>query len=264
VLWKNTTSGITFPSPFGQGRPGWHTECVVFINELAHGLVDIHGGGSDLKFPHHENEIAQNRIINKTPLANYWVHNSLIDIDGIKMSKSLQNGIGARSAIETYGSEVVRFLLLSAPYRNALNITKELLEFATSEVNKIQNTLNNLAIRYQIGKKEPLIATKVDVDNVLLALADDLVFANAFKELDEVIKTANNTIRRDPTNIDLIAYQFNTITSICDLLGFSFKTPKLLKRHYNLYNKYLAAKEAKDYNTSDAIRLQLAKDGITI
>ena len=124
VLWKKTDKGITWDSPFGKGRPGWHTECVVMINNIFHGKIDIHGGGVDLKFPHHENEMAQSKAALNHGLANIWMHNGHIMVEGAKMSKSLNNFIIARDLIKEYPANVIRLAFLKNQYRAPLDLTK--------------------------------------------------------------------------------------------------------------------------------------------
>ena len=134
TLWKQTDEGIQWDSPWSKGRPGWHTECVVMIHDVfEQPLIDIHGGGMDLKFPHHENEIAQARAAYGTPLANYWIHNGMIDINGVKMSKSLGNVRWAKDLIAEHGGNVIRWMMLSAHYRAPLNMSDESLETSHKE-----------------------------------------------------------------------------------------------------------------------------------
>lgn len=147
TLWKKTEEGIQWDSPWSVGRPGWHTECVVMINrEFQKHLIDIHGGGLDLKFPHHENEIAQSKTAYGTAIANYWVHNGMVNIDGEKMSKSLGNVVWAKDMIEKIGANTMRWMMLSAHYRAPLNINEESVETAQKELTKTLNTLKQAMI----------------------------------------------------------------------------------------------------------------------
>ena len=144
LLWKKTSEGITFSSPWGEGRPGWHTECVVMINKTFNKpLIDIHGGGFDLKFPHHENEIAQSRIYGGTHLANYWMHNGFINVNNEKMSKSLGNTLTGNDFINKYGGNVLRLLLLSSHYRAPLNVTEEVIESSENRLKELKIVLDN-------------------------------------------------------------------------------------------------------------------------
>ncbi len=152
TLWKRTEEGIKWESPWSVGRPGWHTECVVMINKEFDGnhLIDIHGGGMDLKFPHHENEIAQSRAAYETGIANYWIHNGMVNIDGEKMSKSLGNVIWAKDMIEKIGGDTLRWLFLSSHYRSPLNINEEAIETAKKELNKVKTPLKTSICKKQV------------------------------------------------------------------------------------------------------------------
>ena len=156
TLWKRTDEGIQWNSPWSVGRPGWHTECVVMINKEFHGehTIDIHGGGMDLKFPHHENEIAQSRAAYETPIANYWIHNGMVNIDGEKMSKSLGNVIWAKDMIEKIGGNVLRWVFLSAHYRSPLNINEEAIETAKKELQKVQTSLKQAYVKLALADVE--------------------------------------------------------------------------------------------------------------
>ncbi len=148
LLWKKTEDGIKWDSPWGEGRPGWHTECVVMINdEFGDGPIDIHGGGMDLRFPHHENEVAQSRAVNHHGLANYWVHNGMLNFGGAKMSKSLGNIQLAKDVISDLGANVVRWLLLSVNYRDSLNYTPETIEAAKKEIERISQVLKQAELK---------------------------------------------------------------------------------------------------------------------
>ena len=152
VLWKKTEVGINWDSRWSKGRPGWHTECCVMINSLfPDGRIDIHGGGFDLKFPHHENEIAQSKAHNHNAIATYWMHNGFINFGEDKMSKSLGNVILAKDAINKYGGSVIRLLLLATYYRAPLSLTDEVVETAQSEHSKIENTIRQLAVSLQLN-----------------------------------------------------------------------------------------------------------------
>ena len=151
TLWKKTDQGIQWDSPWGKGRPGWHTECVVMIHEHFHHMIDIHGGGMDLKFPHHENEVAQSRACLHHGLANVWMHNGMLNIDGEKMSKSLGNVMLAKDVIAQLGSAVVRWMMMSVDYRSPLNITDDVVETAKTEVNKALSALRQVEIKVQLS-----------------------------------------------------------------------------------------------------------------
>ena len=174
ALWKKTDEGIQFESPWSKGRPGWHTECVVMINDIFDdGRIDIHGGGQDLKFPHHENEIAQSMACHHHPIANVWMHNQMINIDNQKMSKSLGNVLWAKDLIETLGCNVFKWLMLSTHYRNPLNFTEEVLTSVKKEVEKVENVLKQTSLYLQVQHYQQEEYSKETVDTMVEALSDD-------------------------------------------------------------------------------------------
>ena len=147
ALWKKTDKGIKWDSPWGQGRPGWHTECVVMINNNLGEMIDIHGGGMDLRFPHHENEAAQQEALHGNALANYWIHNAMININGDKMSKSLGNVIWAKDVVEKLGTNLTRWLMSSVHYRKELNFSDETIETARKELSRVLLPLKQADIK---------------------------------------------------------------------------------------------------------------------
>ena len=151
-LWKETSVGKKWDSPWGEGRPGWHTECVVMINNIFDGMIDIHGGGSDLKFPHHENEIAQSMIAYDNHIASYWMHNGRIDFNGEKMSKSIGNTIDAKGLVKEIGHGPFRLIILSVPYRQPLNYREEILNQAKTDYDKIYKAKLSLVRKLQLNK----------------------------------------------------------------------------------------------------------------
>ena len=155
TLWKETSEGIQWDSPWSKGRPGWHTECVVMIHDVfQQPLIDIHGGGMDLKFPHHENEIAQSQAAYGTSIARYWVHNGMININGDKMSKSLGNVLWAKDLIKEYGGNVIRWMMLSAHYRAPLNISEETLQSSKKEYERVANSMKQGYVKLGLSKAQ--------------------------------------------------------------------------------------------------------------
>ncbi len=263
TLWKHTDVGIKWDSPWSKGRPGWHTECVVMINSLfENGLIDIHGGGFDLKFPHHENEIAQCEACHHHNLANYWMHNGFININNEKMSKSLGNVVTAHEALKQYGGNSVRLLLISTHYRAPVNFSTELLENNKNELVKMTNTLKQLAVKLQAEEK-PLEGYKASyITPFLEALADDLNTSNALSELYGVIKLANQTLRQKDANIATIGELFQTLIDELYILGLDIPYPVLTSDDKKLLKDYNLAKEKKDFETSDKLRVILAQKNI--
>lgn len=263
TLWKHTDVGIKWDSPWSKGRPGWHTECVVMINSLfENGLIDIHGGGFDLKFPHHENEIAQCEACHAHNLANYWMHNGFININNEKMSKSLGNVVTAHEALKQYGGNSVRLLLISTHYRAPVNFSTDLLESNKNELVKMSNTLKQLAVKLQAEEK-PLEGYKAShITPFLEALADDLNTSNALSELYSVIKLANQTLRQKDADIAAIGELFQTLKDELYILGLDIPYPVLTSDDKKLLMDYNLAKEKKDFETSDKLRVILAQKNI--
>ena len=206
ALWKKTTDGgIQFDSPWGKGRPGWHSECVVMINSIMEdGRIDIHGGGFDLKFPHHENEIAQEEAYYGHKIAHTWMHNGFINVDNVKMSKSLGNVILANDYINLYGGNTVRYLLLNTHYRAPVNFSNDLVDTAKKDLEKMSSTYNKVSIAIQREQELPTdLLTKEDneLSAFVNALSDDLNTANALSEVYRELKESNILLRNKEKDI---------------------------------------------------------------
>ena len=199
ALWRKTTEGETFTSPWGEGIPGWHTECVVMINKLFGDKIDIHAGGVDLKFPHHENEIAQSIALNNNYIANYWMHNGHININNVKMSKSLNNFILAKDFIKEHSANVIKLAFLSTNYRQPLNLTDKVFDEALIIDNKIKTVLksanNELNIKNIHNIKEEKDSTFEEYMN------DDFNTPNVITLLLSLVKDLNQEIRNKGNNI---------------------------------------------------------------
>lgn len=264
VLWKKTNVGINWDSPWGKGRPGWHTECCVMIDTIfPDHFIDIHGGGYDLKFPHHENEIAQATAMHDNKIANYWVHNAFINFGNEKMSKSLGNVVYAKDMIEKFGGPVTRLVILSAHYRQPVNFTDETVNTAVSEINKIQMAYKQASLALQTNNIDLSKGNaKPYIDNFLLALADDMNTANALAELFNVIKEVNQVIRNREIDFVKLNDLYKTVTDMLYVLGLDIKAKILSDEDKELYSKYLESKRNKDFETSDVLRQELMKRGI--
>lgn len=262
VLWKKTHEGITWETPWGTGRPGWHTECVVMIHkEFKTNTIDIHGGGQDLKFPHHENESAQNKAIHHEDLANYWIHNAMLNIDDEKMSKSLGNVFWAKDFIEKFGSNVSRWILLSTHYRLVLNITDELIKQAQSEVSRIEKILNQASIYLQKEDYEKNSNfNEAMMKDFLDCLYDDLNLANADKVLFDLVKQLNQAIRSE--NSDKVSELYNTLNKMNKVLGLCFTPVVLNKEDYQNLDLWEEYKKNKNYEEADKVRDLLMERGI--
>jgi cysteinyl-tRNA synthetase len=265
ALWKHTTQGITFPAPFGDGRPGWHTECVVMIHEtFKQPLIDIHGGGFDLKFPHHENEIAQSQAVNQNHLANYWLHNGFINLNAEKMSKSTGNIFLAKDFLSTYEGPLLRYLLLATHYRMPVNITSQIIDNTQQELAKIQIAVQQLATFIQLQGGQ-LSSTPIQApEEFLQALSNDINTANALTYLHQYLKMTNGLLREKSPIIKDLIHRFFTIQAMLTILGLFISFPILTKEDHQLYQDYLSAKQTQDFSKSDSIRTVLKKRQIII
>lgn len=263
ALWKKTDTGISWPSPWGQGRPGWHTECVVMIHSLfPKHFIDIHGGGFDLKFPHHTNEIAQSEVVAGNSLARYWMHNGFVNINNEKMSKSLGNSVTAKDLLTRFGGNAIRLLLLSTHYRAPVNFADEVVESGSNELQKMETTFRQLAVFLQLNKGNVDGGSPEYIQPFLQALADDLNTSNALAEVFKVLKEVNQYLRNKEKSIDQGRDYFKTLKDMFSLLGLEFDYPILTKEDNQLYQDYLAAKTNKNFELSDQLRKQLIEKKI--
>lgn len=263
ALWKKTDEGIQFDSPWSKGRPGWHTECVVMINDLfKDGKIDIHGGGQDLKFPHHENEIAQSRAYRGHAIANIWMHNQMINIDGEKMSKSLGNVLWAKDLIVEFGCNVYKWLMLSTHYRNPLNMTDDVIGNVKKEVSKVENASKNASLYLQVNHVPEAPYKKETVDHMVEALEDDLNTSLALTEVLDQVKVLNQVMRVREKDNALIAQEYATLVKMGDVLGFLFAGAKLSDEDLALYEKWNAYKKEKNFEEADRVRKELIERGV--
>lgn len=263
ALWKKTNEGIQFDTPWSKGRPGWHTECVVMINKLfKDGKIDIHGGGQDLKFPHHENEIAQSMAYNGHPIANYWMHNQMINIDGEKMSKSLGNVLWAKDLIVEFGCNVFKWLMLSTHYRNPLNMTDDVITGVRKEVSKVENATKNASLYLQVNHVPAHDYKKETVDAMVNALEDDLNTSLALTQVLDQVKVLNQVMRVREKDNDVIATEYATLVKMGDVLGFLFEGTKLSEEDIALYEQWNAYKKEKNFDEADRVRKELTERGI--
>ncbi|MBQ6333670.1 MAG: cysteine--tRNA ligase [Erysipelotrichaceae bacterium] len=264
ALWKKTDKGIKWDSPWGEGRPGWHTECVVMIGkEFSSGMIDIHGGGKDLKFPHHENEMAQSECCNGHHLANYWVHNGMLETKGGKMSKSLGNTQWAKDVIAANGANLVRWFLLSGKYRDSLIYDDETFGAAKTELNKIETALKQVEVKSQIAGIE--LGDSYDEEKYqefLEQMADDLNTPNAYMVIFDTLKLLNQALRTRDIDWDKVALEYNAIEKMLEILGIFIDKTLLSDEDKDIYNKWNEAKAAKDFETADKYRALLMEKGI--
>lgn len=264
TLWKQTSKGLSWDSEFGRGRPGWHTECVVMIqDQFNHEKIDIHGGGMDLKFPHHENEIAQCEALFNHNLANYWVHNGMLNIDGEKMSKSLGNVVWAKDFIQELGGDVVRWLLLSTHYRAPINISADTIVQAQQEVSKVKRALRLGQLTLAKAHTQPSTSTNSDLLNEFVgALEDDLNIQNALKVLFDTVKIVNQEIRNKNQGYQSLAHHVDATQTMLDILGIAYEKVVLEEADYQLISAWELAKANKQYDQADQLRKQLVEKGL--
>lgn len=256
ALWRKTTEGEQFDSPWGKGIPGWHTECVVMINSLFGEKIDIHGGGVDLKFPHHENEIAQSMALNNTHLANYWMHNGHINIDGEKMSKSLGNFILAKDFVKLHSPNVIKIALFKTHYRLPLNLTDDLFNEAVIVDKKIYDALRQANLKIQT---ENIEVGKVLKDEKINQIMDeDFNTPNLITYLNDLIKELNGALRNNGN----IGEVFDKINLVNKILGLKYDLPTMSKEDIKLYNEWNEYRKNKDFENADRLRTILVDKNI--
>ncbi|MBQ3000864.1 MAG: cysteine--tRNA ligase [Bacilli bacterium] len=262
VLWKLTDDlGPKWESPFGLGRPGWHTECCVMIDDIFKGSIDIHGAGNDLKFPHHENEIAQSLATNNNTIANYWIHNARIDFSGQKMSKSLGNVIWTKDLINEYGGMIARLLIISNHYRQSINFTTELINQVATEWQKIDRAY--LSVYRYLELNDAFNKGTMDIlDNFVAELVNDFSTPNAMTVLYQHIKDINVLLRSKEKDNEKIASAFNTLKTMLDILGLVPDVKPLSSEEKEVVLAWQNARNNKDFEKADLLRQQIQELGI--
>ncbi len=274
ALWKfEKANDVAYESPFGKGRPGWHLECSAMINKhLAYRgeeyQIDIHGGGADLLFPHHENEAAQTRCATNSKLAKYWMHNGFVNIDGEKMSKSLGNSFFLKDILKSYSGEVVRFYLLTSQYRANFNFNEEDLIASKKRLDKLYRVKKRV---YGLGKSA---VNKEFKENLLNALNDDLNSPKALAVIDEYVNKANETLNKEPKNKNFKKELVATLEFINETIGVGFNdsykyfqfgiSQEEIEKIEDLIDKRAEAKKNKDFESADKIRDEISKLGVSI
>ncbi|MGN1183661.1 MAG: cysteine--tRNA ligase [Oliverpabstia sp.] len=274
VLWKPKKEGEPFwVSPWGEGRPGWHIECSVMSKKYLGEEIDIHAGGEDLIFPHHENEIAQSECCNGKIFARYWLHNGFLNIDNRKMSKSLGNFFTVREIGEQYDLQVLRFFMLSAHYRSPINFSREIMESSKNALERIVTAVSNLKHLEETAKtanvteeeKELLKEMAVYRQKFEEAMDDDLNTADAVSAIFELVKFAN-THAGEASSAEFIKTVKDEIISLSDILGLLVdkKEDNLDAEIENLIAERQAARKARNFKRADEIRDQLLAQGIIL
>lgn len=272
VLWKAAKEGeVSWDSPWGKGRPGWHIECSAMVKKYLGDTIDIHAGGQDLKFPHHENEIAQSECMTGKPMANYWLHNGFINLDNEKMSKSLGNVVLANEMIRQHSAEVLRFFMLSAHYRSPINFSDELLEGAKRGLERLQTAVSSLVHRLQesadFGGTEPWLE-RIDEfrGRFIEEMDDDFNSANGIAVLFDLAKEANRYLREEQTSKAVLQSFIDLFNELGGVLGVTLnRQEELLDEEVErLIEERNEARKAKNFQRADDIRDQLKAEGIIL
>ena len=272
ALWKAAKEGeIAWDSPWGSGRPGWHIECSVMAREHLGDTIDIHAGGQDLTFPHHENEIAQSEAMTGKQFARYWMHNGYINIDNEKMSKSLGNFILVHDIRKQIDPRVLRFFMLSVQYRHPVNFSQELVESAANGLDRIQTAYSNLKHRLNtsadLGDQQDIWTHKVDeaVRQFEESMDDDFNTANAMAAIFELVKTANVYLLEKNTQTAVLTYFLTAFDNLMEVLGLPFDGEELLDDEIEgLIEERLTARRERNFSRSDEIRDLLKEKGIIL
>ncbi|OLS35011.1 cysteine--tRNA ligase [Bacillus sp. MRMR6] len=272
ALWKAAKDGeIYWDSPWGIGRPGWHIECSAMAKKYLGETIDIHAGGQDLTFPHHENEIAQSEALTGKPFANYWMHNGYINIDNEKMSKSLGNFVLVHDIIKQHNPQVLRFFMLSVHYRNPINYSEELLDSTRAAFDRITTSYQNLKHRREASSnltnnnQEWLEKIAALEDEFVKAMDDDFNTAKAISVIFDLSKLANYYLLEKNTSVEVI----NTFTSqfeqFYQVLGLKLETEEMLDEEIDaLIEKRNQARKDRNFQLSDQIRDQLKEMNIIL
>ncbi len=265
TLWKKTSDlGKKWSSAFGDGRPGWHTECVVMINKIFGNKIDIHGGGTDLRFPHHENEIAQHYCLHDNLLANYWIHNGRVDLQGEKMSKSLGNVIWAKDIVKAYSSNAFRFAILSNHYRQVINYNDEMMIQMQGEYEKIEKLFISYYRHLELlGEKND--GKVLDIMNLFLdEMAYDFNTSNAMVHLYTLMKQMNKDFRTKDIDVDILKNNFKTFTDMLYILGINVDIKPLSAEEKTLVKAWQKARIDKDFEQADSLRKKINELGIRL
>jgi cysteinyl-tRNA synthetase len=277
VLWKKKKPGEpAWDSPWGEGRPGWHIECSAMIKKYLGETIDIHGGGQDLIFPHHENEIAQSEAANGVPFVHYWMHNGFINVDNEKMSKSVGNFFTVRDIVKDYSYDVIRFFILTGHYRMPINFSADLLQAAANGLERITNAVTN--IRF-VGESKDRVIDTVDEAAVstlekaltdartdfVSAMDDDLNTADAITAIFELVRAAN-TACTEAVPSDILLKAADLILELSEVLGIRVEGEEdaIPKEVTDLVAQRAEAKKAKDFALADQIRNQITELGFQV
>ncbi len=272
ALWKNAKPGEPYwESPWGNGRPGWHIECSAMNRRYLGNTIDIHCGGQDLIFPHHENEIAQSECCNDAPFANYWMHNGYITVDNVKMSKSLNNFFTVRDVADAYGYEPIRYLLISSHYRSPINYSTDIIEQCKSSLNRLYTCRDNLDFAISNaadGEATAEIASMLSARQAQFvdAMEDDLNTADALAAVFELVRDINTKVIADAANKADCEAAAKMFDELCGVLGLVYnrKTESLDDEVEALIAQRTQARKDKNWAEADRIRDELKAMGIVL
>ena len=275
ALWKSAKPGEPYwESPWGHGRPGWHIECSAMVRNYLGETIDIHCGGQDLIFPHHENEIAQSECCNGAPFAKYWMHNGFITVDKVKMSKSLGNFFTVRDVANQYGYEPIRYLMISCQYRSPINYSFDAIEQCKASLERLYTCRNNMDFALQnaveeAGEKDAEIIAAIDAkkDKFIEAMEDDLNTGEALGAIFELVKEINLNVNDGVQSKSLVEYAIKIFDELMNVLGLLYNrnAEKSLDDEIEaLIQARNDARKAKNWAEADRIRDELKAQGIVL
>lgn len=270
ALWKKQKQSWepAWESPWGKGRPGWHIECSAMAKSILGDTIDIHAGGEDLQFPHHENEIAQSETLTGKTFAKYWMHNGMINVDNEKMSKSIGNFFLVREVAEKYDREIIRLWLLSAHYRNPINFSEEVMDHTKNALDRLYNAklkLNRL-MENPSGELDQEIKEKIDIQESLFvrAMDDDLNTADAISHVFDLVSLINTSIGEN-TSLETVSYAKDTFTKLTEVLGLLYRNMENVDDWIeDLIQERQEARKNKDFQRADEIRDKLLAEKIEL
>lgn len=273
ALWKKAKAGEpSWESPWGFGRPGWHIECSVMSRALLGDTIDIHAGGEDLQFPHHENEIAQSETLTEKPFANYWMHNAMLNVDNQKMSKSKGNFFTVRDIAKEFDLETLRFFLLSAHYRSQINFSREVMVQIENGLERLYNGKKNLEYLLEKAEDRELNEEEnIELNTIRMLkkefiehMEDDLNTADAISSLFELVKFSNSNMNENSSK-ELVGKAYDILLELSKVLGILSKQDEILEDEIlELIEKRTEARKNKDFKLSDEIRDTLKDKGIVL